>query len=175
MQFEVVVKMPSAWSGVHRHFAIHLFQDRVTVAQMDELEAVGSAWRKRNPGKLVELVVIFPSNDHMTSDERARMAKLMKRWENERLASATVILADGLVGALQRSILTGLVMLVPPSHPAKIVGRLADAATWLAPHVGTLWQRPVAATELLTGISAICAEFEARGATDDIAGPRVGA
>jgi hypothetical protein len=162
MHFETVVKMPSAWSGVHRHFAVHLFQDRVTVEQMEELDAIGSAWRRRHPGKLVELVVIFPSNNQMTSDERTRMTKLMKRWESERLASATVILAEGLVAAFQRSILTGLVMLVPPSHPAKIVGSIADAAAWLAPHLGVLWQRPVTHAELVNGISGFCAAFEAR-------------
>lgn len=164
MHFEPIVKMPSAWSGVHRHLAVHLFEDRVTVEQMEELDAIGSAWRRRHPGKLVELVVIFPSNNQMTSEERARMAKLMKRWEAERIASATVILADGLVGAFQRSILTGLAMLAPPSHPAKIVGSITDASAWLAPHVGTLWQRPVTPAEILTAVSSFCDAFGAREA-----------
>jgi len=164
MRFETVVKMPSSWSGVYRHVAIHLFQDRVTVEQMDQLESVATAWRRRHPGKMVELVVIFPSNNQMTGEERSRMTKLMKRWEVDRTAAATVILADGLMGALHRSVLTGLVMLVPPSHPAKVFGSVRDAVTWLVPHVSALWNSAVVETELLVAVESFCAEFELREA-----------
>lgn len=162
MRFESVVQRSSVWSGVHRNFAIHLFQDRVTVEQMDELDAIGTEWRKRHPGKLVELVVIYPSSNQMTGDERARMTKLMKRWSSDRIAAATVILAEGILGALHRSVLTGLTMISPPSHPAKVVGTVPEAVLWLAPHVSALWNRPTTVVELLPAVQAYCAEFEAR-------------
>lgn len=162
MRFETVVEMPSTWSGVHRHVAVHLFQDRVTVEQMDELDAIGSAWRRKHPGKLVELVVIFPSGNQMTAGERSRMTALMKRWESDRVAAATVILAEGLMGSLHRSVLTGLVMLVPPSHPARVFGKVGDAVHWLVPHVEGLWRSKVDEAGLLGAVETYCSTFERR-------------
>jgi hypothetical protein len=67
--------------------------------------------------------------------ERSRMTQIMRRGESDRIASATVILADGLRGAMQRSVLTGLMMLAPPPHPAKVFGAIADAVDYLQPYL----------------------------------------
>jgi hypothetical protein len=162
MRIETISRIPTAWSGVHRHFAVHLFQGRVTVDEMEQLDVISGQWRRRNPGKLVELVVIFPSDNQMTGDERARMSQIIKRWEKERSASATVILAEGIMGSLHRSVLTGMLMLAPPPHPGKVFGQVSEAVTWLTPYVATLWNAKVAAADLQRLVDAYCVEFGAR-------------
>lgn len=162
MRLEPVFKFPTAWTGEYRHVGVHLFHGRVTVAEMDRMDAIGTEWRRRHPGKLVELVVIHPTDVQMTGEERTRMTKLIKRWEHDRIASATVILADGLMGSLQRSVLTGLTMLAPPPHPAKVFGSVASCVEWLAPHVTTLWKQPASGAELFSAIETFRSEFLAR-------------
>jgi hypothetical protein len=74
----------------------------------------------------------------MTQAERSKMVQLMKQWEDVRDAAATVILAEGLLGSLQRSILTGLMMLAPAPHPAKVFSAVDLAVEFLAPYVRAL-------------------------------------
>ncbi|MDB4968522.1 MAG: hypothetical protein JWN44_4211 [Myxococcales bacterium] len=162
MKLEAMIDMPCLLTGTWSRFGVHLFHGRVTTRDMDEMEQLGDAWMAKNPGKIVELVIIFPSRERMTGAERTRMSRVIKRREKERTASATVILAQGLTGAVHRSVLTGLLMLVPPPHPVKIFGATREAVAWLAPHVQALCG-PTASTEALTGaVEALCAKFQAR-------------
>ena len=160
--FSPIIELPTAMTGVWRRMGVHLFEGKLTMADMDRLDAQGAEFRKRVPGKKVELVVIFPSDARMTSDERARMAAIIKRWENERVASSTVILADGLVGSLQRSVLTGLQMIAPAPHPVKIFGAIAPAVTWLAPYAREVCGPDATAEALLSAVDDLCARFAAR-------------
>jgi hypothetical protein len=152
--FSPIIEMPTAMTGVWRRMGVHLFEGKLTTSDMDRLDADGAEYRNRVPGKKVELVVIFPSDARMTSSERARMAALIKRWENERVASSTVILAEGLIGSLQRSVLTG--------HPVKIFGAIAPAVTWLSPFVREVSGADVTSEALLSGVDDLCARFAAR-------------
>ena len=116
MIFESLTQLPTAWSMVSGRFGVHLFEGPLTVAEMTEMQRRGNAWHAKHPGRIVELVVIYPSDDRMTQAERSKMVQLMKQWEHVRDAAATVILAEGLMGSLHRSILTGLMMLAPAPH-----------------------------------------------------------
>jgi hypothetical protein len=162
MTLEPLIQMPTAWTGIADRFGVHLFQGKVTVSDMDRLEASGSRWYRNNPGQTAELVVIYSSAAHMTGEERERMAKIIKRWEGNRVASATTILAEGLRGALHRSVLTGLLFLAPPPHPAKVFGKVADAVDWLAPHVRSVCGPDATRAALSGAVDAFCQEFEAR-------------
>lgn len=161
MKLVPLLQKPTAWSAVGERFAVHLFEGHVTVAQMAEFEAVGDAWFAANPGKLVELVIIHPSDSRMTGEERSRMARVIKRWERHRVASATVILATGMLGAMQRSVLTGLVMLAPPPHPAKVYGAVPDAIEWITPHVRSLSPH-VTPAAMHAAVTELSRAFEAR-------------
>ena len=133
--FEPILQQPNLMTGIWRRFGVTMFEGKVTVEDMAKMEAVGVQWLKKNPGKVVEMVVIHPSETRMTSEERTRMARVIKRWEDSRVASATVILATGLTGSMHRSVLTGFQLLVPPPHPTKVFGTVAEALTWLSPFV----------------------------------------
>lgn len=135
MGFEPLFRTATAWISVFDHFAVHLFEGAVSVSDMDRMQTLGGRWNLQHPGKRAELVVIFPSNARLTSEERVRMTQLMKLGEPHRAAGATVILASGMQGSLQRSMLTGLTMIAPPPHPWKVFGATADAMTWLTPHL----------------------------------------
>ena len=162
MRFEPVIEMPCLVTGLWKRFGVHLFEGVVTVADMEELERRGAVWRDKLGGKLVEMVVIFPSDAKMTSEERAKMTRIIKRWEGARTASATVILARGLTGSLHRSVLTGMQMLVPAPHPVKVFGAISDAVWWLTPHVRALCGPEASFQALDEGVAELAARFAAR-------------
>jgi hypothetical protein len=159
MKLEPLIHLPNMMTGMWRRLGVHAFEGTLTVDDMVRIEAAGSLWHRKNPGKVVEMVIIFPSDARMSTEERARMAAIVKRWENERTASATVVLANGLLGSFQRSILTGLQMIAPPPHPTKVFGVMTDAVSWLAPHVQALCGADATREELLAAIDELCAGF----------------
>src|SRR5688572_8852720 len=105
MRLQPLICLSSAWTSVFGQFAVHLFEGHVSVAQMEHLQAIGDRWNGENPDKRVELVIVLPSDTRMTLEERARMNRLIKHGESFRTASATVILAEGLLASMQRSVL----------------------------------------------------------------------
>jgi hypothetical protein len=165
MTFEPLLELPNLVASVWRRFGVHVFEGKVTVEDMARMEAVGVQWLKKNPGKMVEMTIIYPTDTRMTGEERARMARLIKRWEDSRTASATVILATGVLGSMHRSVLTGLQFLVRPPHPTKVFGVTAEAVEWLTPHVQELCGVDARYGDLVAGVDALCARFKAnRGA-----------
>jgi hypothetical protein len=159
MVLEPLIELPNVVTGVWKRFGVHLFEGRLTVEDMIVLETRGDAWHRRNAGRQVEMVVVFPSSNHMTSHERARMTRVIKRWEGTRSASATVILATGITGAAQRSVLTGFLLLAPPPHPSQIFGRTAEAVSWLAPHVAELCGSEATPVALNAAVDALATRF----------------
>jgi hypothetical protein len=162
MIFEPVVRMPAAWSSLCENFVIHMFEGHVSVADMDQMQIIGERWNAQRPAKRVELGLIFPSNVRMTSEERARMAKLMKAGEVYRAASATVILAEGMLASMQRSMLTGLLMIAPPPHPAKVFGVIPEALSWIEPHMRAVSGAGFRLDALANAVDEHVAEFRAR-------------
>jgi hypothetical protein len=161
IKLEPILTLPSLVTGMWRRFGVHAFEGHVSLDDMARIEASGSLWHRTNPGQVVELVVIFPSEARMNTEERARMAAIVKRWEKTRTASATVVLAEGLAGAMHRSVLTGLQMIAPPPHPTKVFSRTPDAIAWLAPHVQALCGADATSAELLSAVERLCAAFRA--------------
>jgi hypothetical protein len=164
MIFEPLIRTSTTWSSVFARFAVHLFEGHVTLADMDQMQIVGERWNLQNPGNRVELVVIFPSDARMTHEERTRMARVIKIGEVHRTASATVILAQGMLASMQRSMLTGMLMIAPPPHPAKVFGAIPDALTWLEPHVQGVCGSALKVGELGATLTAHITQFRARKA-----------
>jgi hypothetical protein len=164
MRLEPIICTASAWSSVHAHFVVHLFEGQLSLADMERMHAQGERWNAAHPGRRVELVVIFPSNAQMTHEERVRMARLIKHGERQRAASATVILAQGLLASVQRSVLTGLMMVVPAPHPAKVFGGIPDALRWLAPEAQAVCDPSLTLETLVSLVDANIAAFHARRA-----------
>ena len=162
MRLEPIIEMPCLMTGLWKRFGVHLFEGKVTVADMEEIERRSVVWHQKVRGKLVEMVVICPSDAKMTSEERAKMTQIIKRWENDRAASATVILAQGLVGAMHRSVLTGMVMLAPAPHPVKVFGTVLDAVKWLSPFVRELCGPEATPEALDAGVAELATRFAAR-------------
>jgi hypothetical protein len=154
MIFEPLIRTPTTWSSVVARVAVHLFEGHVTLADMDQMQIIGERWNLQNPGKRVEIVVIFPSD--------ARMTRVIKVGEAHRTASATVILAQGMLASMQRSMLTGLLMIAPPPHPAKVFGAIPDALAWLAPHVQALCGSTLNLDELGVALNSHITQFRSR-------------
>jgi hypothetical protein len=160
---EPAIRASNMITGIWRRFGVHAFEGHLTLEDMAKLEAFGNAWHKKNPGKVVEMAIVFPSDDRMEGEERARLVKVIRRWEMARTASATVVLAQGLLGAMHRSVLTGLMLVAPPPHPTKVFGTAAAAVTWLTPHVQSLCGPEANARDLTAAIDKLCAQFRAGG------------
>ncbi len=135
MRFEPVIAMPSAWTSVIGQFVLHMFEGHLGLADMERMEELALKWLAKNPKQHVEMVVIMPSSARMSIEERQRMVRLIKQGEHARTAASTVILADGLLGSVQRSVLTGLMLLAPPPHPHKVFASAHASVRWLYPHV----------------------------------------
>ncbi|MGH7440362.1 MAG: hypothetical protein ACRENE_32105 [Polyangiaceae bacterium] len=163
MKLEPLVEMPNNGSGIWRRFAVHMFEGHLSIDDMARVENVGVQWLKQNPGKLVEMVVIYPSDSvGMTSEERSRMGRLIKRWEDVRVASATVILASGIMGSVQRSVLTGLQAIARPPHPTKVFSTRAEGVGWLMPYVQEACGRDANRDDLVAAVEELSARFTAR-------------
>jgi hypothetical protein len=135
VKLEPIIEMPCMVTGNWRRFAVHVFEGKLTVADMSAIEANSEKWHAKIPDQLVEMVIILPSDAKMTSGERSKMQHIIKRWEHTRIASATIVLAQGLLGSLHRSVLTGMQMVVPPPHPTKVFGVIDDGLRWLTPYI----------------------------------------
>jgi hypothetical protein len=166
MTLEPLIELPCLLTGVWGRFGVHVFEGKVTVAHMDELERRGDAWCRKNPGDRVELTIILPSDTIMTSEERARMVRIIKKWEQIRVASATVILATGVTGAAHRSVLTAFLLLAPPPHPTKVFGTTHAAVDWIAPHVARLSGPEATQEALRSAVDDLCARFRARSSAN---------
>jgi hypothetical protein len=162
VRLEPIIEMPCLASGLWRRFGVHIFEGKLTLDNMEELEKASERWHAKVTGKLVEMVVIHPSESKMTSDERARMTRIIKRWEHTREASATVILAQGLLGSLHRSVLTGLQMVVPAPHPTKVFGAVDAAVDWLAPSLQKTCGPEARVEELIAAVRELDAHFQKR-------------
>jgi hypothetical protein len=162
MRFEPLICIPTAWTSVSSRFAIHVFEGRVTLDDMELMQRVGERWNKDNPGKRVELSVVLPSDTRLSDEERVRMGRLIKLGESHRTASATVILAEGMLASMQRSMLAGMMMLAPPPHPTRVFGKLADAAQWLLPHVQAVCDARPDLDELSASLEDHLAQFRTR-------------
>ena len=162
MKLEPIIEAPYMVTGLWKNYAVHLFEGKVTLGDMDRIEADAIAWHSKLKDKLVEMVVIYPSDSKMTQDERVRMAGIIRRWEKTRLASATVIVADSLVGSLHRSVLTGLQMLAPSPHPTKVFGTIDDATRWLCPYVVKACGTAVRPEALGAAVDELAVRFLAR-------------
>lgn len=154
--------MPTAWTSVCARFAVHLFEGPLTVDDMELMQTVGNRWTVEHPGKRVELVIVLPSDTRLSLDERSRMARMIKHGETHRSASATVILAEGLLASMQRSMLTGLMMLAPAPHPAKVFGSVADASRWLLPHAQAVCSPNLTLNAFADSLAAHVDQFRAR-------------
>jgi hypothetical protein len=172
MRFEPVIRLPSAWSSAAGRLGVHLFEGRVTVADMDCIQRLGDEWRRKNTVKTVDLSIIYPSDDRMTPEERTRMAQLIKRHEEYRVAAATVILAEGMRAAVHRSILTGLILVAFPPHPAKVFATTFEAVNWVLPHLRKLEGPGLTSGDVLASVSELCDEFQARPESEALAKSR---
>jgi hypothetical protein len=162
VKLETLIDMPCVRTSIWKRFGVHLFYGETSVADMDKMDAAGDRWLEKNPGRTVELVIIYPSKARMTTLERQRMAKLLKKREKLRAAAATVILAQGLTGAVHRSVLTGLLLLAPPPNPAKVFGDTHAAIGWLQPYIHSLCGLEATTPSLTSAVDALCAEFATR-------------
>jgi hypothetical protein len=161
VKLDSLLRLENMATGVWRQFYVHVFEGRLTVEDMARIEAVAGQWARNGPSKRVELVVIYPSEARMDADERARMAGIIKKWEHLRSASATVVLASGLMGSMHRSVLTGLQLIAPSPHPTKVFGSTADAVAWLAPHVQALAGEEATGPALAGAVEAFAEAFRA--------------
>lgn len=133
-----IFRLPTTWStAVADTIAVNHFEGEVTVLEMNTIQEIGDRWYARYPRKSLSLSIVYPTTHRPTAEQRERLRQLIKHWENHHLAAANVMLIDGLLGAMHRSVLTGVMMLAPAPHPAKVFANLDAALPWLLSHQTT--------------------------------------
>jgi hypothetical protein len=161
MKLEPLIQLETVVTATWRRLVVHVFEGKLTVDDMARLDRAGTEWMKKEPGRVAELVIVHPSNARMTGEERSAMAALIKKRESTRAASATVVLATGLVGAMHRSVLTGLQLIAPSPHPMKVFGATAEAVAWLSPHVQSVCGAEATSAAVLAAVDELCRSFRA--------------
>jgi hypothetical protein len=122
--------------GTWKNLLVWVVQGHTGVAQLEKLRIrFLELARARGDEKHVALIVLYPSESTMSAEERRCLARMIDESKRRRLASSTAVLAKGLMGAVHRSILTGMSILVPPPHPNRIVSSIEDAIAFVHPHV----------------------------------------
>jgi hypothetical protein len=122
--------------GTWKNLLVWVVEGHTGVAQLEKLRTrFLELSRARGEEKHVALIVLYPSESTMSAEERRCLARMIDESKHRRLASSTAVLAKGLMGAVHRSILTGMSILVPPPHPNRIVSSVEDAIAFVHPHV----------------------------------------
>ena len=125
--------------GAWRDLVIWVVDGHTPLDELKRLRSRVAEWRQQRAArKNVALTVLYPSPSTMSTEERLTVARMIDETKHDRTASATVVLADGILGALHRSILTGLSIVVPSPHPVRISADLGTAITFVLPHVERL-------------------------------------
>jgi hypothetical protein len=141
--------------GTWKDLVVWVVDGHTPLDELKRLRSHVAEWtRERGGRKNVTLVVLHAARTTMSSEERASVARMIDETKRSRVASSTVVLADGLVGALHRSILTGFTIVVPPPHPTKVCADVATAIAFLHPHVESLCGR-VAQEDLAAMVEAL--------------------
>ncbi len=51
MKLEPIIQLPNMMTGMWRRFGVHAFEGALTLDDMARIEAAGSLWHKKNPGR----------------------------------------------------------------------------------------------------------------------------
>lgn len=122
--------------GTFKNLLIWVAQGHTNVAELQELRVLfGMLAKARGDEPHVSLIILYPSDSTMSGEERRVVTKLIEESKHRRLASATAVLATGVMAAVHRSILTGINLLVPPPHPNRITASIDEAISFVHPHV----------------------------------------
>ncbi len=160
---------PSYAIGAWKNLVIWVVDGHTPLEELERLRARVSDWnRARGGAKNVALIVLHAARSTMSAEERRSVARMIDESKHTRAASATVVLADGVLGALHRSILTGISMLVPAPHPTKVFADVERAIAFLEPHIarncGEVRREDVAAMVADLHLLLRQAKLEAEGA-----------
>jgi hypothetical protein len=73
-----------------------------------------------------------------------------------------VILAQGIVGSMHRSVLTGMQMLAPAPHPVRVFGAIPGAVHWLVPYIREACSIDASGDDVIKAVDAHAGRFAAR-------------
>lgn len=122
--------------GTWKHLLIWVVEGHTPLEQLERLRLrIGAIARERGNEKHVALTILHPSDSAMSSEERASVSKMIDETKHRRLAAATAVLAQGVMGSVHRSILTGMSLLVPSPHPNRIAATEEAAIKFIHPYV----------------------------------------
>jgi hypothetical protein len=147
--------------AVFKRLVLWVVDGHTPVHELEHLSEIVRAWGRQHHGtKNVALVVIHAKRSTMSAEERRPVLRMIDETKHDRLASATVVLASGMLGALHRSILTGFSLLVPSPHPTKVFGDVESAIAFLHPYIETACG-PIPTRHIAAMVDDLLAEIRA--------------
>jgi len=91
---------------------------------------------KRYAGEAVCLVMIRASVPPPGDDVRRELVAMVRSGAGVLRGAAVIAQGSAFVGALVRSVVSGMVMIVRPTFPMKVFGATLDAASWVGSLAG---------------------------------------
>lgn len=88
--------------------------------------------------------VVLSGKPDFSTEVRAETARVSALNDTFTLATAHVVLVDGLVGAAVRAFLSTSTLLAKPISPTKVFGAIAPASDWMLAHLepsGEAWTK----------------------------------
>jgi hypothetical protein len=147
--------------GTWKRLLIWVVEGHTPLDQLEKLRIrIGALSRERGEHKHVALTILYPSDSSMSADERACVARMIEETKQRRLAASTAVLAQGVMGSVHRSILTGMSLLVPPPHPNKIAATEDAAIAFVHPYV-VQSSGPIAAADIRAMITELYDQLRA--------------
>ncbi len=127
-----------------RNVAVAAWRDAPTVSQLRLFERLGHAMNAPYPNGTALFNVVLSGKPDFSAEVRAETARVSALSNMFVLATAHVVLVEGLVGAAVRAFLATSNLIGKPATPTKVFGSTSLAADWvlsrLAPS-GEAWTK----------------------------------
>lgn len=126
-----VVEEGSLRITTERNVSVVAWRDAPTVKQLRAFEREGHALEKRFPKRCGLFNVILSGKPDFSSEVRAETNRIGALGDMYTLATAHVILVEGLVGSAVRAFLATSMLVSKPPTPTKVFGDKDLAVAWV--------------------------------------------
>ncbi|MEW5855087.1 MAG: hypothetical protein AB2A00_40295 [Myxococcota bacterium] len=136
------------------------------MARLKRVREVEMQFIRATPGGIAVLTLVQRPARFMTlgAAERAFAEQVAAETAPNTLASCSAILGTGFWVATARSVIAGVQLLARTNHPQTVVSSVAEAATWLAPHVKRADGSHPSVAELIRAIDDVVGTTSKAGA-----------
>ncbi len=106
--------------------------DAPEMKHMEAIDRVYKRMKRRVKGGVGFVNVVVGGVPKFSAEVRDEAARQTADVDDRDIATAHIILVDGIVGSTVRAFMSTTMLIGRPPHPTKVFGDIPTAATWLA-------------------------------------------